>query len=97
MQVLHDDNHWVASACIGNEIFVADSLGVKTISKYVATQLRQQFSRMINVQSGKLPVSLVVSPRQPNGCDCGLYASAAAFRVGYGKPNSSQSSGTWQP
>lgn len=86
VQVLHDDSHWVASACIGNEIFVADSLGVKTISKYVATQLRQQFSRMIDVQSGKLPVSLVVSPHQPNGCDCGLYASAAAFEWVMGNP-----------
>jgi hypothetical protein len=38
VHVLHSQNHWVATACIGNEVLYADSMGNdKNVNDFVAT------------------------------------------------------------
>ena len=84
IQILHDNEHWVTSACINNEVMLADSLGSRAISIYVTVQLRQLYARLIDPTSNRLPVAIVPSPRQGNGADCGVYAAATAFEWAVG-------------
>jgi hypothetical protein len=84
IQVLHDQNHWVATACVGHKVLCADSLGGRCISPYVAKQLKQLYGRLVNAESNELPVTLVHCPRQTNGSECGVYASAVAFEWAMG-------------
>jgi hypothetical protein len=43
IQVLYANHHWVATACIGSDVLVADSVGGK-ISPHVADQLKQLYT-----------------------------------------------------
>jgi len=83
IQILYDSNHWVASAYIGGEIRLADSLGRVTVSEGVARQLRQLYAP--GMAEGKVEVSIVPSPRQDNGSDCGIYAAAVAYEWAQGQ------------
>lgn len=82
IQLLHDNNHWVATACISNEVLYADSLNT-AISEYVKRQMRQLYSTHITT-SGNLKVSIIPSQRQPNMSDCGVFAAAFAFQWALG-------------
>ena len=84
--ILHDNNHWVTTACIGDEVIYADSLG-GAVSKYVSGQMRQLYGRLINSVTGKLTVKISPCPRQANASDCGVYAAAVAFEWATGNPN----------
>jgi len=77
IQIVHDINHWVATACIGEKVLVADSLGKATLSERVKAQLQQLYSSQIT-DSG-MEVTMVPCPRQTNGADCGVYAAAVAY------------------
>ena len=86
IQVLHDQNHWVATACIASKVLFSDSLGSRCISPYVATQLKQLYARLINSERNQLRVEVVPCPRQTNGSDCGVYSSAVAVDWAMGSP-----------
>jgi hypothetical protein len=77
VQILHDVNHWVATACIGGEVQVADSLR-RPLSAHVGKQLRQLYPHKIIKKTDKLKVALVPCPQQSNASDCGVFASAFA-------------------
>src|SRR6266516_6342334 len=77
IQIVHDLTHWVATACIGEEVLVADSLGKATLSDRVKAQLQQLYASQIK-ESG-MQVTMVPCPRQTNGSDCGVYAAAVAY------------------
>ena len=78
VQILHDANHWVATACIGGDVLVADSLR-RPVSPNLARQLHQLYPQKINRKTNLMKVSLVPCSKQPNASDCGLFASAVAF------------------
>ena len=86
IQILHDNHHWVTSACINNEVLLADSLGSRTISVYVIVKLKQLYARLVD-EHNRLAVSIVASPRQGNGSDCGVHAAATAFEWSLGYQN----------
>jgi hypothetical protein len=80
IQILHDTEHWVASARFNERVVEADSAN-HHISKLVATQMRQLYSGSLN-RSNKLSVEVVPGDTQTNGLDCGVYA--IAFGVTWG-------------
>jgi len=84
VHILHDSNHWIATAMINNQVMVADSLN-RGISEYVCQQLRQLYAWMIDGRSQKLKVYIVPCPKQTNGSDCGVYATAAIFQWASGQ------------
>ena len=77
--ILHDNNHWITTACIGGQLLYMDSLR-RPVSLRIQQQMRQLFSTGINRQK-QLPVTVVPCARQSNASDCGLYASAFAFEI----------------
>ena len=83
--VLHDNNHWVTTACIGDEVLFADSLG-GGVSSNIRGQMRQLYGRQVNSATGKLEVKISPCPRQGNAADCGVYAAAVAFEWATGNP-----------
>lgn len=82
IQILHDRDHWVATACLANEVLYADSLN-RGISDYVKCQMRQLYASHITA-SGNLKVTVVPCQRQPNMSDCGVFAAAFAFQWALG-------------
>jgi len=77
MQVLYSPNHWVAVACDGNEVVVADSLGCN-ITPLVAKQLKELYRHRVD-DNGLLTVNIVRCTQQPNTCDCAVFAAAFLF------------------
>ena len=65
MQILYDSNHWVAVACVRDEIYVADSLGKENISAVVAKQLQQLYASHLS-SDDVMEVNLVTCVQQPN-------------------------------
>jgi len=82
IQILYDRDHWVATACIANEVLYADSLN-GGISEYVKRQMRQLYASHITT-SGNLKVIIIPCHRQPNMSDCGVFAAAFAFQWALG-------------
>ena len=91
IHVLHDKDHWIATACIADEVLFADSMGIG-VSEYVGGQMKQLYSRLLDSTTGKLKVTITPCPRQTNASDCGVYASAVAFEWATGNPKIPQ---TW--
>ena len=86
--MLYATNHWVATACIGGQVLLADSVrkGNK-ISEVVAVQLKQLYGRLIDPQRGMLQVAVTLCAQQTNASDCGVYATAVAFEWVLGHQN----------
>ena len=53
------------------------------ISDYVKQQMRQLYSKQLTI-SGYINVEVVAVQQQPNGSDCGVYASAFTFEWALG-------------
>jgi hypothetical protein len=81
--ILHANDHWITTACIGDDVLFADSAG-GGVSKYVAGQMRQLYARRINSATDKLEIKITPCPRQTNASDCGVYAAAVAFEWAMG-------------
>jgi hypothetical protein len=79
IQILHDNDHWVATACVAGQVLYADSIEGRRVSKYIGTQLKQLYAPLVDVQRKKLEVEIVECPRQTNASDCGVYSAAVAF------------------
>ena len=77
VQIIHNNNHWITTACIGERVLVADSLQ-RPLCDYVVKQLRQLYAARIN-SDGVLRVNVVPCQTQPNGADCRVFAAAFAF------------------
>jgi len=77
IQILHENNHWVASAYINGHLMIADSL-TRPLSEYVIRQLKQLYAHALQ-DDGTLTVELVPCAKQSNGIDCGVFAAAFAF------------------
>lgn len=80
--ILHDENHWVTTACLGKEVLFMDSLH-GSISPYVRGQMRQLYASLIDAK-GQLRVTILPCATQPNCTDCGVYAAAFAFHLALG-------------
>ena len=78
MQVLYDNNHWVASACVKGEIVIANSLG-NVVSAFVMKQLKELYAPLLVGTGGLHYVTVVECAQQPNGNDCGVFAAAFVF------------------
>jgi hypothetical protein len=81
VMVIHDRNHWVAVACINDEVLVADSAH-RALSREVKKQLRELFQGLIG--NDGLRVRIVPCATQPNAIDCGVFAAAFVFEWGCG-------------
>lgn len=77
IQILFDNNHWIAVACMAGQILIGDSLR-RTVSPNLATQIKQLYPSLVD-SNGNLPVTFVECAKQGNGNDCGVYAAAFAF------------------
>ena len=82
IHILHDQNHWITTALIGNEVKYADSLS-RPISPSIQKQRLQLYKYQTNVD-GTLPFAMVPGSQQNNATDCGLYAAAFAFEWAQG-------------
>ena len=89
IQILHDKNHWVTTAVIGDDVIYADSLNRSAVSKTMARQMKQLYALKLN-KSGQLNVAIVPCAKQPNAHDCGLYAAAFAFQLAAGDENTGE-------
>jgi len=76
---MHDVNHWIATACIGGKVLVADSL-LRPLSDYVARQLKQLYAQHL-MQNGNLSVTVVPFQQQTNASDCGVFAAGFTFEL----------------
>ena len=76
MQIIHGYNHWIATACLGDEVLVADSMS-QDISEYVARQIKKLHKNQL--VDNRLKVTLKQCTQQRNGNDCGVYAAAFMF------------------
>jgi hypothetical protein len=82
VQVLYEQHHWVATACMGGAVLVADSLH-RPISPELARQLRQLYAVQLT-SAGNLRVTLIPVQRQKDASSCGVYAAAFAFEMAFG-------------
>jgi hypothetical protein len=82
VNILHDCNHWITTACLGSEVVYADSLG-RDISKVVAAQMLQLYASKCESDSS-LKVSQLRCDQQRNASNCGLFAAAFAFDLVHG-------------
>ena len=57
INILHDKNHWVATACLGGRILFADYMGGQ-ISDHVKMQARQLYTKHLTT-SGYINVEIV--------------------------------------
>ena len=76
IQIVHNDNHWVLTGLIGNDVILGDSIA-HNISERVATQIKQLYSRKIS--NNKLTVRVIPCDKQNNDADCGVFACALAM------------------
>ena len=74
MRTVYDYKHWVAAACISDNVYVANSLG-SAVSLSVSKQLKQLFEHCVTARC-YLPVKVVECAQQPNMDDCGVFAAA---------------------
>jgi len=79
MQILYDWQHWLTSACVQGEVFVANSAGNNThISPAVAKQLKQLYANCLSADE-TVEVNHISCTQQPNASDCGVFATAFLF------------------
>jgi len=79
MQVMYDWSHWVATACVHGDVYVANSLSDKDqVSEMVRKQLKQLYASAVD-EHGGLHATLVSCVQQTNGSDCGVFAAAFLF------------------
>lgn len=77
IQILHDNDHWIATSCVGGTVSIADSMS-RPISDYVSKQLKTLYASCLKA-NGDLDVICVPACQQDNGADCGVYAAAFVF------------------
>ena len=90
VQVMFEQHHWVATACIGGAVLVADSMKDR-ISADLARQLRQLYARQLT-PAGNLRIAMVPVQKQKDASSCGVYAAAFAFDLASGAVTSSETS-----
>ena len=79
VMIIHDQNHWIATAVLRGQVYVMDSLRRRPLSATVKRQLKQIYA--LCIKNEKLEVDIVPTMQQPNAFDCGVYASAFAYEV----------------
>ena len=79
VMIIHDQNHWIATAVLRGQVYVMDSLRRRPLSATVKHQLKQIYA--LCIKNEKLEVDIVPTTQQPNASDCGVYASAFAYEV----------------
>ena len=80
--ILHDVNHWITTALIGNLVVLMDSMS-RPISDVMKVQMRQLYKAKIDSR-GELVVNILPCAQQTNMVDCGVYAAAFAFHLALG-------------
>ena len=69
----------MTSASVAGEVYVANSVGNnESVMPLVAKQLKELYAHC-TTDKGDMKVNLVSCVQQPDGSDCGLFASAFLF------------------
>ena len=53
IHVLHDKDHWIATACVADEVLFSASMG-RGVSENVGGQMKQLYSRLLDSTTEKL-------------------------------------------
>jgi len=89
IRVIYAHKHWVATALVGDMVYVSDSMNQSgNINEHIAATLKQIYGFKVR-PDGLLEVAVTQCTQQSNDRDCGIYATAFAFEWACNGINSS--------